>query len=84
MLLTILIIFFIPLALLMLSLIIQKRSRSEFVKIAPFECGFEEFSRARLSFSLKFFLIVLVFLIFDVEIALVLPMPLKIRRAALD
>nr|ARX96633.1 NADH dehydrogenase subunit 3 [Osmia excavata] len=42
-------------------------------KITPFECGFNAQSNSRLPFSTQFFLITLLFLIFDIEIILILP-----------
>nr|YP_010535421.1 NADH dehydrogenase subunit 3 [Amblyomma tholloni]QLD97056.1 NADH dehydrogenase subunit 3 [Amblyomma tholloni]QLD97069.1 NADH dehydrogenase subunit 3 [Amblyomma tholloni]UYB78008.1 NADH dehydrogenase subunit 3 [Amblyomma tholloni] len=45
-------------------------------KLSPFECGFDPFSISRVPFSLKFFFIAIIFLIFDVEIVIILPFPL--------
>nr|AWV84127.1 NADH dehydrogenase subunit 3 [Tettigades ulnaria] len=43
-------------------------------KSSPFECGFDPISSPRIPFSSHFFLIAVIFLIFDVELVVIMPL----------
>nr|WAB69689.1 NADH dehydrogenase subunit 3 [Coelophthinia sp. 1 JPL-2022a] len=57
-----------------LASILSKKSHMDREKCSPFECGFDPKSSSRIPFSLRFFLITIIFLIFDVEIVLLMPL----------
>jgi len=56
-------------------LLVRFKTRYHKEKHRPFECGFDPMGDTRLQFCIKFFLVGVLFLIFDVEISLVLPLP---------
>jgi len=53
----------------------QKQSKE---KLNPFECGFDNRPNYRFPLSLRFFIITVLFLLFDIEIVLLLPLPVSL------
>ena len=54
------------------SLIIGK-NKPDAEKLSPYECGFEAFEDARRKFDVRFYLVAILFIIFDLEVAFLFP-----------
>nr|ALO64484.1 NADH dehydrogenase subunit 3 [Andrena fulva] len=63
----------VPMLIIMINMILTKTMHKNRKKMTPFECGFNPMTSPRLPFSIQFFLITLMFLIFDIEIILIIP-----------
>lgn len=48
-------------------------SKPNAAKNSPFECGFEAFDDARMKFDVRYYLVAILFIIFDLEIAFLFP-----------
>ena len=68
---------FLGFLLVVLSYIFIKQSY-DLVKLSAYECGFQPFGDIRVSYDVHFYRIAILFLIFDLEIALFLPVVLVI------
>ncbi|GLQ48657.1 NADH-quinone oxidoreductase subunit A [Dyella flava] len=55
-----------------LGLLVGPR-RPESEKLSPYECGFEAFEDARMQFDVRYYLLAILFIIFDLEIAFLFP-----------
>ncbi|MFN3843005.1 NADH-quinone oxidoreductase subunit A [Rehaibacterium terrae] len=53
--------------------------RPESEKLSPYECGFEAFEDARMQFDVRYYLVAILFIIFDLEIAFLFPWAVVFR-----
>jgi NADH-quinone oxidoreductase subunit A len=49
-------------------------------KLSPYECGFEAFEDARMKFDVRYYLVAILFILFDLEIAFLFPWAVSLKR----
>lgn len=59
--------------------LIFAESKPDKDKLAPYECGFEEFGNARSKFDVRFYLVAILFIIFDIEVIFLFPWALALK-----
>jgi NADH-quinone oxidoreductase subunit A len=53
-------------------------------KISPFECGFEAFEDARMQFDVRYYLVAILFILFDLEVAFLVPWAAVIKEVGFE
>ena len=53
--------------------LILARQRPDSEKLSPYECGFDPFEDARVRFDVRYYLVAILFIIFDLEVAFLFP-----------
>jgi len=54
--------------------------RPDSEKLSPYECGFEAFEDARMKFDVRYYLVAILFILFDLEIAFLFPWAVVLRE----
>ena len=54
--------------------------RPDAAKNSPYECGFEAFEDARMKFDVRYYLIAILFILFDLEIAFLFPWAIALKE----
>ncbi len=54
-------------------------NRPDAAKNSPYECGFEAFENARMQFDVRYYLVAILFILFDLEIAFLFPWAVALK-----
>jgi len=70
-------------ALILLASFVIARQRPDSEKLSSYECGFEPFEDARSRFDVRFYLVAILFIIFDLEVAFLFPWAVSLGHIGL-
>jgi NADH-quinone oxidoreductase subunit A len=70
-------------AVILLASFVIARQRPDAEKLSPYECGFEPFEDARGRFDVRFYLVAILFIIFDLEVAFLFPWAVSLGNIGL-
>lgn len=62
---------------------IVARQKPDSEKVSPYECGFDTFGDARGKFDIRFYLVAILFIIFDLEVAFLFPWAVSLREVGM-
>jgi NADH-quinone oxidoreductase subunit A len=58
----------------------KAKARDDAQKLSPYECGFEAFEDSRMKFDVRYYLVAILFIVFDLEIAFLFPWAVVLRK----
>src|ERR1700722_14367235 len=59
---------------------LSRRSKNDAQKLSPYECGFEAYEDARMQFDVRYYLVAILFIVFDLEIAFLFPWAVSLTK----
>jgi NADH-quinone oxidoreductase subunit A len=62
---------------------LSARARGDAEKISPYECGFDAYEDARMRFDVRYYLVAILFIVFDLEIAFLFPWAVALSKIGL-
>jgi len=63
--------------------LIAGRQRPDTEKLSAYECGFEAFEDARMKFDVRYYLVAILFILFDLEIAFLFPWAVALKEVGM-
>jgi len=62
---------------------LSAREHNDPAKLSPYECGFEAFEDSRMKFDVRYYLVAILFIVFDLEIAFLFPWAVALGKLGL-